>query len=233
MNSRLGSVYMATLTEAISGANNLCPVTDDLRMHHALGASDQLAKLLLGEPTRTRALEDAENAYMHVALDAVLEPERISEIPIDKIIGFRQRHEEELRAFRAHIAGLTAEIEGIASIENIDVAHAQLLALYNAETAPKLAELRKAMRSFGIQSVAGALALKLDLGAASTTAIGMAALAAGLPLVAGVAAIALSVIPYAASRLSDFRKTRTSSPVAYLLAADRELHGQSLLGRST
>lgn len=232
MNSRLGSVYMATLTDAVARHNNLCPTTDDFRIHHALGALDQLAVMLLGEPTPSPAFDDAASAYLHVALDAVLEPERISEVPISRIIEFRQKHEEELRGFRDHIAGLSAELAKITSIENVDIARAQIEDLYNAETAPRLAELRKAMRSFGIKSVAGALGLKLDLGAASTTAIGVAAVAAGLPVIAGIAAVALSIIPYVASRIGEYGEARSGSPVAYLLAANRELHGRALVARA-
>jgi hypothetical protein len=198
-------------------------------MHHALGALDELAATLLDEPVPWSAISDPVGAYMHVALNAVLEPKHLSAVPVSRLIKFRNGHTAELQAFREHIAGLSRELEGIANVENMEIAQAQLQSLYETRTAPELEKLRKALHGFGIDSVAGALALKVDLGAASTTALGAGALAAGGHPLLSVAAVALSVVPYLATRVRHFGELESASPVAYLLAADRTLHGRSLL----
>ncbi|MGX1542217.1 hypothetical protein [Streptomyces adustus] len=92
-------------------------------------------------------------------------------------------------------------------------------------------ELRRALRGFGVESTAGALGLKVDLGAAAGTVLGAAAAAGGQLVVAGTA-VTVAVLPYVAQRVSGFRAMRRDSPVAYLLAADRKLGGSSLLPRS-
>ncbi|RZS38833.1 hypothetical protein EV193_10443 [Herbihabitans rhizosphaerae] len=228
MRPELGSIYLAVLADAMSANNALSPVTDDLRMHHALGALDQVEGLLLGGPDRTPALADAEAAYVHLALRVVIEPERLAHVPTDKLIKFRAEHGAELTAFRAHVAGLGDELRAIAAVENVEVAHAHLKALYERETKPKLDDLRKGLRALGVESVAGPLALKVD--AAAGTVLGGLAAAGGQLAVAG-AAVAVTVVPYLAGKHKARREQKKGSPVAYLLAADRRLAGASLLRR--
>jgi hypothetical protein len=222
MNSRLASVYMAVLAEIMSRSNGLAPVTDDPRMHHAVGALDRLAETLLRQPMWTPAVEDAYGAYLHVALNAVIAPDDLHHVPIDTILKFREKHAADLDRFRHHVAAFTTEIEAVATTESIDVAHAQLQSLYRLKTAPLLDDLRKELRSFGVSSAIGVLSLKIDLGSASTTALGAAALAGGHTAI-GAAALALFVVPYAATRRKEQATRKKASPVAYLLAADRGL----------
>lgn len=228
MRPKLGSIYLAALADSMSRNNLLAPVTDDLRMHRALGVLDQLTEMLLGRMSRVPALEDAESAYLHLALRAVIEPERLAAVPVEKLISFRRRHEAELAAFRRHVADLGAELQRIAAVENITVAQAHLQSLYQQTTKPQLDELRRALRGLGVESTAGALGLKVDLSAAAGTVVGGVAAAGGQLTVAG-AAVAVTLIPYAASKVQARRQRVSTSPVAYLLAADRKLAGSSLL----
>ncbi|MGW7002472.1 hypothetical protein ACWGCW_06505 [Streptomyces sp. NPDC054933] len=123
-------------------------------------------------------------------------------------------------------------MERIAAVENAQVALAYLQALYERETKPQLDELRRALRAFGVESTVGALGLKVDLGAASGTALGTLAMTGDHPAV-GTAAVALSVVPYIAGRLKARRRQRTGSPAAYLLAAERNLgQAAALSGRT-
>jgi hypothetical protein len=47
LQPKLASIYLATLADAIARHNLVSPVTDDARMHRAVGALDQLSTLLL------------------------------------------------------------------------------------------------------------------------------------------------------------------------------------------
>lgn len=224
---RLGSAYLASLADVMAQRNMLSPVTDSDRMHRAFGALDRIPEMLFSDDDPAPGLEDADSAYLHVALDAVLEPRRLADVPTTALIKFRDRYRAELIAFRQHIEGLSSELRAIAAVENLEVTRAHLESLYERTTKPQLDELRRALRGLGIESAIGTMALKIDVNAAAGTLVGGIAAAGGQWAVAGAAAV-ITVIPYIAS----IRKQRheiATSPVAFLLAADRKLSGKALL----
>ncbi len=206
----------------------LSPVTDDARMHRAMGALDRLPQMLLSDEDPAIGLENADSAYLHVALQAVIYPRQLMDIPLAKLINFRERYRAELTAFRQHIADLSSELQIIASVENLVVTQAHLESLYERVTKPQLEELRRALRGMGIESTTGAMDLKIDINAAAGTIVGGVAAAGGQFTVAS-AAVAITVLPYVASRFQIRRQSIASSPVAFLLAANRELTHKSLL----
>lgn len=218
LHPKLGAVYLTALADTVARHNALSPVTDDLRMHHAVGALDHLADLL--DRPLTPTLQDTRAAYVHLSLRAVIRPESIATVPVSRLVAFRQRYAHELAAFRAHVDSLATELEQIASVENTEIAQTHLQALYERTTRPQLDELRRALRAFGVESTVGMLGLKVDLGAVSGTALGTLAVSGGHPAV-GAGAVALSVVPYIAGSLKARRQQRADSPVAYLLAAER------------
>lgn len=222
MHPKLGSIYLAVLTDVMARTETLSPATDDLRMHQAVGARDQLTELLFEDRPGAAAVEDARSAYVHVALRAVLEPARLASVPVAKLIRFRESHRHELAAFHDHVEGLGAELRSVAASENVAVAAAHLGSVYERRTRPRLDELRRAMRAHGIESTAGTLVQKVDLDIAAGTALGSVAAAAGHLALAG-AAVAVSLVPYTAGRFAARRRLLGESPVSYLLAADREL----------
>jgi Family of unknown function (DUF6236) len=67
------------------------------------------------------AIADAPNAYLYLALRTVIEPERLRDVPIDKLVKFRERHSAELAAFRQHVAGLATQLNDIVAAENLAV----------------------------------------------------------------------------------------------------------------
>jgi hypothetical protein len=224
---RLGSAYLASLADVMAQRNMLSPVTDSDRMHRAFGALDRIPEMLFSDDDPVRGLEDANSAYLHVALNAVLEPRRLADVPTTTLIKFRERYRAELIAFRQHIEGLSSELQAIAAVENLEVTRAHLEFLYERTTKPQLDELRRALRGLGIESTIGAMALKIDVNVAAGTLVGGIAAAGGQWAVAGAAAV-ISVIPY----IAGVRKQRheiAASPVAFLLAADRMLSGKALL----
>ncbi|WP_159007285.1 DUF6236 family protein [Streptomyces sp. NRRL S-813] len=226
LHPKLGTVYLTALADTVARHNALSPVTDDVRMHHAVGALDHLADLLDRPVPLT--FQDTRAAYAHLSLRAAIRPERIAAVPVSRLVRFRQRYAYELAAFHAHLDSLAAELEQITAVENAEIAQAHLQALYERATKPQLDELRRALRAFGIESTVGTLGLKVDLGAVSGTALGTLAVSGGHPAV-GAAAVALTVVPYIAGRLKVRRQQRTGSPVAYLLAAER-MSSRSPLG---
>jgi hypothetical protein len=230
MRPRMASIYLAALADAVAQHNQLVPVTDDLRAHSAAGAIDNLAAMLGGELDQGRTIDDGQHAYLHLAVSAVIQPDQLADLPPAKLIAFRRRYAAELSAFRQHVADLTPELEKVAKVENLAVVQAHLQALYDTRTRPQLDELRKALRGMGIESSAGVLGVKVDLGAAAGTVLGGVA-AAGGQLAVGGAALAVTVLPYLAGRFTAYRELERRSPVAYLLAVDQRLGGSALLRR--
>ncbi|MEV6013826.1 DUF6236 family protein [Streptomyces sp. NPDC051976] len=228
VRSPMGSAYMAALSDAIARHNMTSLVTDDPRMHRAVGALDRLPEMLLRDEPQPPGFEDADSAYLQVAIQAVLEPLNLLDLPLSKLIRFRDRYRAELAAFRIHLEEVSTELQAIAAVENLAVAHAHLESLYVRHTKPKLDDLRRALRALGVESTSGAMVLKIDANAAAGTILGAVAAAGGQLAVAGVAT-AIAVFPYVASRLMSRRQTIVGSPVAYLLAAERELGSTSLI----
>jgi hypothetical protein len=116
---RLGSAYLASLADVMAQRNMLSPVTDSDRMHRVFGALDRIPEMLFSDDDLAPGLEDADSAYLHVALDAVLEPRRLADVPTTALIKFRDRYRAELVAFRQHIEGLSSELRAIAAVENL------------------------------------------------------------------------------------------------------------------
>lgn len=220
MHPELGRVYMAVLADVISKNNSLSPITDDPVFHDAVGALDRIASVIGRETSNT--FEDTRSAYVRLALQAAVKPTNLAEIPVERILLFRARHQGELLAFREHIDGLAGEFSEISLVENPAVARAHLEALYGRTTSRHLKEVRAALKSFGIDSILGVLELKIDVGTVSGTVLGAAVAAGGHPAL-GVAAVGLSVVPYIAGRVKASRENLTASPVAYLLAVEKHL----------
>ncbi|GAA4615292.1 hypothetical protein GCM10023195_67320 [Actinoallomurus liliacearum] len=222
MRPKLASIYLAALADAIARHNRISPVTDDVRVHHAVGAVDRLAELMLNDDHKASALQNPREAYIHLALNAVIVPKQLTHIPVQKIIRFRNDHAAELAAFHEHVAGLADELLEIAEVENLDIAQAHLQSIFQKSTKPQLDDLRRALRTFGIDSVVGSLGLKFDAQAAAGTFLGGLAAASGHLTVAG-ASIGVTIVPYLAGKYKGYREARRTSPVAYLLAVDRKL----------
>ena len=145
-----------------------------------------------------------------------------------KLIEFRKKHEDELKAFWSHVSSLADELARVSAVDNTELSHLHMQGIYENQTKPMLRELQRGLLAYGVDTVAGSVALKVDLGAASGTALGAAALAGG-HVALGAASVALSVVPYIANRTRQVRTQQKASPVAYLLAANRKLSGKGLL----
>ena len=87
-----------------------------------------------------------------------------------------------------------------------------------------MSELRKAMRSHGVNTIEGAMATTIALPPALT----------GVPLPDPIeygAAFALSIIPVLRSHRRAAREQYQQSPAAYLFRLDQKLKPRKLLGR--
>ncbi|MFF3411763.1 hypothetical protein ACFYW8_37480 [Streptomyces sp. NPDC002742] len=107
------------LADAMARSEVLSPATDDPRMHNAVGALDRLTALVFDDQVSVPAVEDAERAYLHVALCTEIEPDNLDHVPPAKPIRFRETHRAELAAFHDHGAGMGTELRAIAKVESL------------------------------------------------------------------------------------------------------------------
>ncbi|MBF6132511.1 hypothetical protein IU501_05800 [Nocardia otitidiscaviarum] len=231
MHPRLARIYLTALADVVATRHRLSPATDDPRMHAAVGTVDRLYDLLVDDEATSPVFDDVQHAYIHLAVNATLRPERLKEVPLSTLIAFRERHAGQLRAFRDHVGALSKEIESVAEIEDPAVAQLHLKSVYRSTTKPQLDELRKALSAFGVDSTAGLLGLKVDLPASALAGAVGGALTGVSGFTGAGAGFAFAAVPYVADRIRLRRKAIQESPVSYLLAVDRKLAGKSLLGR--
>jgi hypothetical protein len=225
---RLGSIYMAVLAEVIAAKNRLSPTTDQPLMYSAIGATDRLMTLAL-EYDEVDLTPDPTSAYLQFAIRSVILPNRLSEVPVKKLIHFHTKYQPELSAFREHITDLANELEDVAATENREIAYAHLNNIYKTKTKPQLDDLRHGLRSLGVESTLGTLALKVDVGAtAATTILGGVAAAEG-QWVIGSAALAIGTTRYLVGKFAERREKVRKSPATYLLRIQNELNSKSLL----
>lgn len=242
LHPRFAAIYMTALAGQLARHAGLVAVTDDAGTHRVAGALDlaQLDAQLIGRrgqrpPAAT--VEEAEVVYLNVALNASPHPVDLDTVPVEKLLEFRAGHMQELERFRDHLTSLGPRLAGMGSITSQRDLEEALLELYRAKTQPAVDQLRESMSRSGLTTVLRALTLKFDVTGAATALPGMAAgaiaTAAGAPPEAGLlpVAVALAAVPLIGAN-RQLRREARESPVAFLLAAEREMSPQALLNQS-
>ena len=104
LHPRLASVYMCALTEVIADARGLVPVTDDEAVHRVARRSTlhRLEEALTGGPQTPAkpSPEEVESQYVEIALQSVLNPVNLDELPIERVIEFRGTHKADCGHFK-------------------------------------------------------------------------------------------------------------------------------------
>ena len=239
MHPQLASVYMTALTGELARTRGYVACTDDLAAHRAAGALDldQIDRTLYGLKPRlgiAPTVQQVEARYLHIALQAGLRPVNLEQVPVEKLLTFRDQNRQEIIAFRDHLASIERDLVAMTSIADVDELARALTDVYETRTRAQVDNLRKAMNRSGIQTAVRALTLKLDLGGAGLTLPGLAAgavaTAIGAPVVAGLAPVAVAMT--AAPLITGHRRARREqreSPFAFLIAAERELGADETL----
>ena len=242
LHPRFAAVYMTALAGQLARHSGLVAVTDDVGAHRVAGALDlaQLDAQLTGRPAqrpRAATVELAEVAYLHVALTASPHPVDLETVPVERLLEFRAEHKQELEQFRDHLTSLGPRLAGMGEITSERDLAESLHQLYRVKTQPAVDQLRESMSRSGLRTVLRALTLKFDVTGAALALPGMGAAAvataAGAPPEAGLlpVAVALATVPVVGAH-RQLRREARESPVAFLLAAERELSPHALLSQA-
>ncbi|HEY3262944.1 MAG TPA: DUF6236 family protein [Pseudonocardiaceae bacterium] len=238
LHPRFAAVYLTALAAQMARRRGLIALTDDVAVHRAAGpaALDTIDQALAGDrASGTRSLREVQAQYLHVAVTALPEAVDLDQVPVAKLLAFRHTHYDQITAFRAHLSGLEDKLLALAAVDDPEALRKRLRELYRQETEPLLNDLRDSMHRFGLRTVLGTLALKIDMETAGATlavlgATTVATATTGTPAIAitAPAAIAMAVVPYLAQRRAA-RRQLADSPVSFLLSAGREMSAGQVL----
>lgn len=140
-------------------------------------------------------------------------------VKIDKIIEFREKHDDAFSSFRAAIQGLVNEIRSIEHIDTLEALQERMLAIHENEIKPRINELERKLNEnlldtflsdFKISGVASMLGI--SSGVASFPLLGNYALLAG----AGISAVATGFMCYRN------RRHLEDNPYSYVLSVKNE-----------
>jgi hypothetical protein len=230
MHPRLAKVYMLSLAEAMAPRLGAHPLTDEAFDHVAMSGltMERLAAALLeraeltaqsranadAEQENADAEREVEEAMVSLAFRSVM-PADPASIPAEKIVEFHRAYSEERGLFQAEIASLTRSLDYMKDVNDPQEVQQHLRNQYEKTLAPRLARLRKELRSANIDTVESAMAVTIAPPAA--VAAILAALGLTLvPLVAAPVSIAFAGWTIQRKRKKAVTTLLQPSPEAYL-----------------
>ena len=232
MHPQLAFVYMHTLASKMA-SSVMCPLTDDDFEHVAAGCdANRIAEALLGfrtnQNTPDGGAEDLALEFAMLALQSVI-PKDINSLPVQKIIEIRRRHFEELVAFQRATNTIINSVPQAVSADT-EVGALYLQDLYERTLKPELRRLKSNLHKSGIDSVYGAMSVKVQAPALVTS--GAAIFGAGAlhlnPVMMGAGAVVMCLIPRIRRQRAEAQRLRADSPAAYLLRLEEGLKPASL-----
>jgi hypothetical protein len=232
MHPKLASVYMTALAEEMAASRGYHPVTDETLDHLAIAGCtlERLAQALLGSVPISAAAPTGEEIEVNmatIALESVL-PRQIADVPTEKIIAFRNQHAAQRAAFQEHLQKMLAEVGGLQKITDRDALRAQLEAVHEKQVKPQIEEYKKRLKAIGIDTVMGALSVRVALPGLVTSMATLAGLAPINPILAVGGALAFSVLPVIRDKRKEARDLQRSFPEAYLMNVEEGLGAPKL-----
>ena len=227
MHPRLADVYMTALADQLAAERGMHPLTDETVDHIAIGSGniDAVARALLpGAGALMSTDNDTESVAAYVTVHAVL-PKGLSEVPVDRILAFREKYPEERHRFQQRMQEFLNVRPWLNEMRDRKAVEQRLTEEYTKELKPELEALKEKLRDVNIDAITGVLSAKAEvsgLAIAGAVALGLVA----SPVAAAVG-VALALIPIWRSRQKEQRSARRS-PLAYLLRAEEELQPQDM-----
>lgn len=231
MHPKLAFVYMEALAERMAVTRQLRPVADNAFDHLAVSGytTERITRALLSsEGVKSQLVnaspmgDEIETQMAMIALQSIL-PRDIASVPTKKIISLRNRHRDEMTAFQTHIHDLVSGLEELQNINDPVALKAHLDIEYEKNLKPQLADLKKCLKSLAIDTVTGAMNVRVILPPLFASAGASLHLAPFNPIIAGAGAIAFSILPVFRKKQEEISQVIRSTPAAYLLYLQEEL----------
>jgi len=228
MHPRLARVYMTALADQLAGERGLHPVADRTVDHLAVGGCTvaRLAHVLLDEPgvEMERSPDEIETAAAFLAIQMAV-PRNLDEVPVEKILEFREKHLDGRGAFQTYLSGFLEKRAWLATIEDREQLEASLRAEYQKELLPKLDDLRAKLADARFDLATSILSMQI--------AAPVALLAWALGPIAGIAGTAIGIAKVLRDRRKARREALRSSEVSFLLHTREQLAPEVVVGGIT
>src|SRR6266487_377948 len=253
LNPRLAIIYMEVLAAQLASNRQLYPVTDNVLDHVASSgySVERLARVLLlddlkSSPTskdkirlkqlaksliKTNILSSTDEIEVQIAtiaLQSVL-PKDIDNVPTSRIIKLRKKHRDEMTAFQVYIHDFASKLLLLQDISDPKALKAHLQVEYEKGLKPQLEDLQKCLKSLGIDTVMGAMNVRVAIPALLAGAGSLFHLLPLSPLIIGAGAIAFSTFPVIQKKQQEAKQILKSSPAAYLLYTQEGLEPHNLV----
>lgn len=232
MHPRMTDVYMMALVEQLAGEQHLRPTTDEAVDHASMSdlSVARLAQALLGvELMRPRrSAHEVEATAAMVALETVL-PEDLASLDPDKINRFRENRGADRKCFQAYIEEFARNATDLHDVRGEQALREHVRAEFEKTLQPRVDELRDELHDLEIDTVTSCMNVKVVGPRLLTTGAGAMALDVE-PIAAGVAGIAVSVLPVLQDARKRARDLLLPSEITYLHRAERDVAPITLLG---
>lgn len=233
MHPRLTDVYMMALVEQLAGEQDFRPATDETADHVSMSdlSVERLAQALLGVDLARpgRSVREVEATAAMVALEVVL-PADLDTLDPDKINRLRERRGADRKCFQAYIEEFARKATNLQEVHGEQALREHVRAEFEKTLKPRVDELRDELHALQIDTVTGCMNVKVVGPRLLTTGAGAMALNIE-PVSAGVAGIAVSVLPLLQDARKRARELLRPSEITYLHRVERDVAPITLLGR--
>ncbi|OEV10049.1 DUF6236 family protein [Streptomyces nanshensis] len=225
MHPRFAAAYLCAVADRLAQRNALCAVTDEPELHAALSGwtPGTLAQVLLDDPESTLAgtsgapavpVEEVGRLFTVVAFTVVL-PDRLEDVPLERILAARRRLGPELYAYRRHLETFAERFAEVAAVRDPAMLREHLEVTVRGEIEPRVDELSRKLRLLGLQPVRKVLGMKALAPAAVMAAVSASS---GLPAVVSASgAVAACLAGAAVDARQQAREAAAASPATYLV----------------
>lgn len=229
VDSRFADFYMTLLATKLSenqGIGLLTPLPAGNRLSTMVKLEGSLRDLVIRSseyprfhhhhlPRQEMPTTLAQGIMSHFALEGIgISPE----IPIKKIIKFRNKRADELRRFRIEIQTLTASVD---FAKPVDAIRQQVLDIYENKVGPAMTDLKESLTDAKIGWITKDL-LKIACFSIPPTSGPLALMGLSVPI-AIMAGAGISLVASGVLYNRDKNKVLRENPYSFLLAAEKEL----------
>jgi hypothetical protein len=220
MHSALARAYLLVLGMKLAEDYGASPVSDE-EVHHSAGGQDvrALVATCLADGNAVSFTEPGQydTILINLAVATVL-PHSLDEVQPEQIIRFREKYAGERVRFRQKVEELLREAGELDRIRDQNVLIDHLQVCYDVELKPALADLQKALRGAGVETMLSAMDVQVAVPAAAATGLAALVVHPAAPVAAafGGAGFALGLWKTAIRQRRERSTTLTQSPVAYL-----------------